>query len=88
MQWWNKSARGRSRTDTESLVTMPATQPEKASWGYSGATPTPEVTPEPYRELFDTVLTRQEITTIQRGTEKALGIGQAEFLLKVAKLRG
>ncbi|MDT8405372.1 REP-associated tyrosine transposase [Sulfuriflexus sp.] len=39
-----------------------------------------------YRSLFDEVLTRKELTDIRRGTEKGLGIGRAEFLLKVAKL--
>lgn len=39
-----------------------------------------------YRQLFDQPLTRSELTDIRRGTEKGLGIGQANFLLKVAKL--
>jgi len=39
-----------------------------------------------YRTLFEEVLSRQELTNIRRGTEKGLGIGQADFLLKVAKL--
>lgn len=41
-----------------------------------------------YRELCREILDRKTLTEIRRGTEKGLGIGQAEFLLKVAKLAG
>ncbi len=41
-----------------------------------------------YCELFSQALTRKELTDIRRGTEKGLGIGQAGFLLKVARLAG
>ncbi|MDH3354382.1 MAG: transposase [Chromatiales bacterium] len=39
-----------------------------------------------YRELCKEMLDRKTLTEIRRGTEKGLGIGQAEFLLKVARL--
>ena len=39
-----------------------------------------------YRKLFEEQLTQRELTTIRRGTHKELGIGQAEFLLRIAKL--
>lgn len=41
-----------------------------------------------YRSLFDQAMSRKELTEIRRGTEKGIGIGQAEFLLKVARLCG
>lgn len=41
---------------------------------------------EAYQNLFKEALSRKELTNIRRGTEKGLGIGQAEFLLKVAGL--
>jgi len=41
---------------------------------------------EPYQKLFDEAIPRKELTEIRRGTEKGLGIGQAEFLLKIAAL--
>jgi putative transposase len=41
-----------------------------------------------YCDLFKQTLSRKELTEIRRGTEKGLGIGRAEFLLKVAKLGG
>ena len=40
-----------------------------------------------YRELCAEMLDRKTLTDIRRGTEKGLGIGQADFLLKVARLR-
>lgn len=39
-----------------------------------------------YRELCREMLDRKTMTEIRRGTENGLGIGQAEFLLRVAKL--
>ncbi len=39
-----------------------------------------------YLELFKQALSRKELTAIRRGTDKGLGIGQADFLLKVAGL--
>ena len=39
-----------------------------------------------YRELCAEILDRKTLTQIRRGTEKGLGIGQADFLLKVARL--
>lgn len=39
-----------------------------------------------YIELCKEMLGRRILTNIRRGTEKGLGIGQAEFLLKVANL--
>jgi len=39
-----------------------------------------------YIELCKEMLDRRTLTNIRRGTEKGLGIGQAEFLLKVANL--
>ena len=39
-----------------------------------------------YRALIDQVLTRKVVAEIRRGTQKGTGIGQAEFLAKVAKL--
>jgi putative transposase len=41
-----------------------------------------------YRALFDSELSRRDLATIRRGTQRGLGIGQAEFLLRVARLRG
>ncbi len=41
---------------------------------------------ETYRALFDQALSRKDLTDIRRGTEKGIGIGQAAFLLRVAKL--
>jgi len=43
---------------------------------------------EAYQILFKQVLSRKELTEIRKGTEKCLGIGRAEFLLKVAEYRG
>jgi len=40
-----------------------------------------------YRELCAEVLDQKVLTQIRQGTEKGLGIGQADFLLKVASLR-
>ncbi|MEW8252579.1 MAG: transposase [Candidatus Thiodiazotropha sp.] len=42
----------------------------------------------PYLALFEQTVSRKELTEIRRGTEKGIGIGQADFLLKVAKLAG
>ncbi len=39
-----------------------------------------------YRELCADMLDRKTLANIRRGTEKGLGIGQADFLLKVAGL--
>ncbi len=39
-----------------------------------------------YCDLFRRALSRKELTDIRRGTEKGIGIGQAEFLLKVARI--
>jgi putative transposase len=44
--------------------------------------------PSSYRALFEQALSRKELTDIRRGTEKGIGIGQAEFLLKVARISG
>lgn len=52
--------------------------------GRHGATPTLGA----YRALFTEQLSQKELTTIRRGTEKGLGIGQAAFLLRVARLGG
>ncbi len=41
---------------------------------------------EAYQKLFEHALSRKELTNIRKGTEKGLGIGQADFLLKVASL--
>lgn len=41
-----------------------------------------------YVDLFKSALSRKELSIIRRGTHKGLGIGQADFLLKVAKLGG
>ncbi|HEB82630.1 MAG TPA: transposase [Gammaproteobacteria bacterium] len=41
---------------------------------------------EAYRQLCDQSLHQKTLTEIRRGTEKGLGIGRAEFLLKVAQL--
>lgn len=41
-----------------------------------------------YQDLCQQSLNRKVLNTIRRGTEKGLGIGQAEFLLKVARLSG
>ncbi len=40
-----------------------------------------------YRQLCTEMLDRKTLTDIRRGTEKGLGIGQADFLLKVARLK-
>lgn len=40
-----------------------------------------------YRELCAQMLDRKTLTEIRRGTEKGLGIGTAEFLLKIAAMR-
>ena len=50
-----------------------------------GLTPTPRA-PERYAALFDQALDRKLLTEIRRGTDKGIGIGQADFLLKVARL--
>ncbi len=39
-----------------------------------------------YLLLFDEAIDRKIITEIRRGTEKGVGIGQADFLLKIARL--
>jgi len=39
-----------------------------------------------YLNLFTEVLSRKDLVTIRRGTEKGLGIGQANFLLRIAGL--
>ena len=39
-----------------------------------------------YQELFQNALDSKMLTNIRRGTEKGLGIGQADFLLKIAEL--
>ena len=49
------------------------------------ATPTPAVC-EAYRALVRETLPSKVVTHIRRGTNNGLGIGQAEFLLKVARL--
>lgn len=55
----------------------------------SVSTPTPgETGRSNYRDLFSQALSRKELTDIRRGTEKGLGIGRADFLLRVAKLGG
>jgi putative transposase len=41
---------------------------------------------EAYLRLFDQAQSIKELTGIRRGTEKGIGIGQAEFLLRVARL--
>ena len=41
----------------------------------------------PYRALFEQAISRRDLTQIRRGTQSELGIGQAEFLLRVAKLQ-
>ncbi len=45
-----------------------------------------EVCRDLYRQLCADGLDRKILTDIRRGTEKGLGIGEAEFLLKVARL--
>jgi len=50
-------------------------------------TPTPDQL-QTYRRLVDQALTRKQLSEIRRGTEKGLGIGQADFLLRVARLAG
>ncbi len=39
-----------------------------------------------YRELCREMLDRKTLTNIRPGTEKGLGVGRADFLLKVAGL--
>lgn len=41
---------------------------------------------KPYLDLFSQALSRKDLTAIRRGTEKGLGIGQANFLLRIAAL--
>jgi len=52
------------------------------------ATPTPGKTARlvAYQALFEQTLPRKILTDIRRGTGNGMGIGQADFLLKVAKL--
>jgi hypothetical protein len=40
----------------------------------------------PYLALFHQTISRKELIKIRRGTEKGIGIGHADFLLKVARL--
>ena len=40
-----------------------------------------------YRALCTVMLDRKTLTDIRRGTEKGVGIGRAEFMLRVAKLK-
>jgi len=41
-----------------------------------------------YRALFDEVLDRKTLTEFRRGTEKQRPVGNPEFLLRVARMRG
>lgn len=41
-----------------------------------------------YRVLFEEELSRKELTTIRRGTERCEAVGNPEFVLRVAKLMG
>ena len=41
---------------------------------------------QPYLDLFAQQLSRKDLVAIRRGTEKGLGIGQANFLLRIAGL--
>ncbi|MBA1444449.1 MAG: hypothetical protein FE835_06030 [Gammaproteobacteria bacterium] len=50
--------------------------------GVGGLTPTPAA----YVTLFAQALDRKLLTEIRRGTEKEIGIGQADFLLRIAGL--
>lgn len=60
------------------------------SRGRFTSTPTPDVDNDDrraYRKLCAEMLDRKTLTEIRRGTDKGLGIGSAEFLLKVAAMR-
>lgn len=58
--------------------------------GQGMESPLHSLPPEPdlsaYRDLFDDTLSRRQLTEIRRGTQNGLGIGQADFLLRVAGL--
>lgn len=58
--------------------------------GQGMESPLHSLPPEPdlsaYRDLFDDTLSRRQLTEIRRGTQNGLGIGQADFLLRVASL--
>ncbi|QYZ67059.1 MAG: transposase [Gammaproteobacteria bacterium (ex Lamellibrachia satsuma)] len=55
--------------------------------GAGGLTPTPEEADVGrYVALFAQALDRKLLTEIRRGTEKEVGIGQADFLLRIAGL--
>lgn len=91
------SGRCRERCRSREEVTRPGETPGPGQ-NLEGvesttATPTPgegatpgEGGPARYRALFETELSRRELTDIRRGTRRELGIGQAEFLLRVARL--
>ena len=56
--------------------------------GPESALPTPTPCRKAYLGLFSEVLSHNDLTAIRRGTENGLGIGQAAFLLEVARLAG
>ena len=54
-------------------------------------TPTPDeqtLDREPYRQLFETELSRKELAKIRRGTERCEAVGNPDFVLSVARLLG
>jgi REP element-mobilizing transposase RayT len=81
---------GRSRNSEECDASIVVPPHDDSNEVHSNATPTPQLTPQldrrHYQTLFDTALTQAQLTTIRRGTDRELGIGQADFLLKVASL--
>ena len=56
--------------------------------GSESAMPTPTPDLAAYRALFDEALSPKQLAEIRRGTEKGLGIGRPEFVLRVARLSG
>jgi putative transposase len=56
--------------------------------GSESAQPTPTPCRKAYLGLFSKALSRNDLTVIRRGTENGLGVGQAAFLLEVARLAG
>ncbi|HEY5791414.1 MAG TPA: transposase [Gammaproteobacteria bacterium] len=56
--------------------------------GSESAVPTPTPCRQAYLELFGEALSSEDLTSIRRGTESGLGIGQPAFLLDLARLAG
>jgi len=73
---------------SDSLVTPHAVYLRFIGEGSEPQLPALPLKREKYIALLRQNLPRKDITEIRRGTEKGLGIGQADFLLKVSRLAG